>query len=69
MNNLKVTDIVLYPIEGAASGTPPALFAIMVCVVSLPPAFLIPSTSGHATLAMPLLAPLADFAGCPGRWW
>jgi uncharacterized ion transporter superfamily protein YfcC len=26
-------------------------------------AFLIPSTSGHATLAMPILAPLADFAG------
>jgi uncharacterized ion transporter superfamily protein YfcC len=26
-------------------------------------AFLIPSTSGHAALAMPILAPLADFAG------
>ena len=35
----------------------------MVFVVNLPLAFLIPSTSGHATLAMPILAPLADFAG------
>ena len=31
--------------------------------MNLPLAFLIPSTSGHATLAMPILAPLADFAG------
>jgi uncharacterized ion transporter superfamily protein YfcC len=44
-------------------GTSSSLFAIIVFVVNLPLAFLIPSTSGHATLAMPILAPLADFAG------
>ncbi len=31
-------------------------------IVNMPLAFLIPSSSGHAALAMPLLAPLADFA-------
>ncbi len=63
MNNSKITDTVLHSMEGAVSGTPSALFGIMVFVVNLPLAFLIPSTSGHATLAMPILAPLADFAG------
>jgi uncharacterized ion transporter superfamily protein YfcC len=62
MNNSRMTDTVLHSIEGAVSGTPSALFGIMVFVVNLPLAFLIPSTSGHATLAMPILAPLADFA-------
>jgi uncharacterized ion transporter superfamily protein YfcC len=41
------------------------VFAILVFIVNLPLAFLIPSTSGHATLAMPIMAPLADFAGVP----
>ncbi|MGW0734044.1 YfcC family protein [Streptomyces sp. NPDC002851] len=65
MNNSKITDTVLHSIEGAVQGTSSALFAVIVYVVNLPLAFLIPSTSGHATLAMPILAPLADFAGVP----
>ncbi|MET7741365.1 YfcC family protein [Streptomyces sp. NPDC005385] len=63
MNNSKITDTVLHSIEGVVQGTSSSLFAIIVFVVNLPLAFLIPSTSGHATLAMPILAPLADFAG------
>jgi uncharacterized ion transporter superfamily protein YfcC len=63
MNNSKVTDTVLHSIEGVVSGTSNAVFAIIIFLVNLPLAFLIPSTSGHATLAMPILAPLADFAG------
>lgn len=63
MNNSKVTDTVLHSIEGVVKGTSSGLFAIIVFLVNLPLAFLIPSTSGHATLAMPILAPLADFAG------
>ncbi|ARZ67089.1 C4-dicarboxylate anaerobic carrier [Streptomyces albireticuli] len=62
MNNARITDTVLHSIEGAVSGTPGAFFGVMVFLVNLPLAFLIPSTSGHATLAMPILAPLADFA-------
>ncbi|MFJ6934975.1 YfcC family protein [Streptomyces sp. NPDC101132] len=63
MNNAKVTDTVLHAIEGVVRGTSSGVFAVIVFVVNLPLAFLIPSTSGHATLAMPILAPLADFAG------
>ncbi|MFF1375317.1 YfcC family protein [Streptomyces sp. NPDC058308] len=63
MNNSKITDTVLHSIEGIVKGTSSGLFAVIVFLVNLPLAFLIPSTSGHATLAMPILAPLADFAG------
>lgn len=63
MNNSKITDTVLHSIEGVVKGTSSGVFAIIVFVVNLPLAFLIPSTSGHATLTMPILAPLADFAG------
>ncbi|MFK4067850.1 YfcC family protein [Streptomyces sp. NPDC029674] len=65
MNNSKITDTVLHSIEGVVKGTSSGLFAVIVFLVNLPLAFLIPSTSGHATLAMPILAPLADFAGVP----
>ncbi|MFJ6792869.1 YfcC family protein [Streptomyces sp. NPDC091268] len=63
MNNSKITDTVLHSIEGVVKGTSSGVFAVFVFLVNLPLAFLIPSTSGHATLAMPILAPLADFAG------
>ena len=41
----------------------PWFIAVAVMLVNIPLAFLIPSSSGHAALAMPLLTPLADFAG------
>lgn len=63
MNNSRITDTVLHSIEDVVKGTSSALFAVIVFLVNLPLAFLIPSTSGHATLVMPILAPLADFAG------
>ncbi|MFF3209886.1 YfcC family protein [Streptomyces sp. NPDC002886] len=63
MNNSQITDTVLHSIEGVVKGTSSGIFAIIVFLVNLPLAFLIPSTSGHATLTMPILAPLADFAG------
>ena len=46
---------------GASSGA----FAILAFVVNLPIAFLVPSSSGHAALVMPIIAPLADFADVP----
>ncbi|ACQ80183.1 C4-dicarboxylate anaerobic carrier [Beutenbergia cavernae DSM 12333] len=63
MNNAQITDTVLHSMESIVTGTTAAVFGILVFVVNLPLAFLIPSTSGHATLAMPIMAPLADFAG------
>jgi uncharacterized ion transporter superfamily protein YfcC len=63
MNNTKTIDTVLNAMEGAVSGTSAAVFTTLIMVVNVPLAFLIPSSSGHATLAMPILAPLGDFAG------
>jgi uncharacterized ion transporter superfamily protein YfcC len=39
------------------------VFAILAFIVNIPIAFLVPSSSGHAALVMPILAPLSDFAG------
>jgi uncharacterized ion transporter superfamily protein YfcC len=63
MNNTQTLDTVLNAMERLVSGASAGVFAILVTVVNIPLAFLIPSSSGHATLAMPILAPLADFAG------
>ncbi len=39
------------------------MFGLITILVNVLLAVLIPSSSGHAALAMPLLSPLADFAG------
>lgn len=63
MTNTKTLDAVLNGMAGLVDGASAGFFAILVMIVNIPLAFLIPSSSGHATLAIPLLAPLADFAG------
>src|SRR6516165_8977926 len=63
MNNAGITDTVLHSLEGAVSGLSAGAFAVVVYLVNIPLAFLVPSSSGHATLAMPIMAPLGDFAG------
>jgi uncharacterized ion transporter superfamily protein YfcC len=63
MNNTQTLDTALNSMEQLVSGTSSGVFAILVAIVNIPLAILIPSSSGHATLAMPLIAPLADFAG------
>ena len=63
MNNALITDTVLHSMENAVSNTAPGVFGALMFLLNLPLAFLVPSTSGHAALAMPILAPLADFAG------
>jgi uncharacterized ion transporter superfamily protein YfcC len=63
MKNAYMTDTILHWMENAVSGTSSAGFAILAFIVNLPIAFLVPSSSGHAALVMPILAPLADFAG------
>ncbi len=62
MNNDSITDTILHALEGIVSGLSSVVFGVMVFVVNIPLAFLVPSSSGHATLAMPIMAPLADFA-------
>lgn len=63
MNNSQITDTVLHSMEKVVSNTSSGGFGALMFLINLPLAFLVPSTSGHAALAMPILAPLADFAG------
>lgn len=63
MNNGEITDTILSWGERALSGAGALAFIALMYLVYLPLSFLIPSTSGLATLSMPVVAPLADFAG------
>jgi uncharacterized ion transporter superfamily protein YfcC len=63
MNNGLITDTVLYWAEQAVSGLSSVGFIIVTYLLYLPLSFLIPSSSGLATVSMPIMAPLAGFAG------
>ena len=63
MNNGQITDTVLHWAEEALGDVGPGGFAVVMYLLFLPLSFLIPSSSGLATVAMPIMAPLADFAG------
>src|SRR5499433_3625668 len=63
MTNTKTLDTILNAMEQLITGASAGAFAVAAMLVNIPLAFLIPSSSGHAALAMPLLTPLADFAG------
>jgi len=63
MNAGAMTDTVLNFGENALGGTSSVGFALFSYVFYIPLSFLIPSTSGLATLSMPIMAPLGDFAG------
>jgi uncharacterized ion transporter superfamily protein YfcC len=65
MNNGLITDTVLNWAETAVSTLGGAAFVNLMYVLFLPLSFLIPSSSGLATVAMPIMAPLANFAGVP----
>ena len=62
LNNTQTIDTLLHWMEDAVSGTSASGFVVLVFGINTGIAFIIPSSSGHATLAMPLLAPLGDFA-------
>lgn len=66
MKNTYMTDTVLHWMENAVSGTSQGVFGVLTLIVNLPIAFLVPSSSGHAALVMPILAPLAGFANVSG---
>ncbi len=65
MNNGLITNTVLYWAETAVSGLGGVGFIIVTYLLYLPLSFLIPSTSGLATVSMPIMAPLASFANVP----
>lgn len=59
----KITDTILHSLEGLFSGLGQVMFINTILVVETILSFLVPSSSGLAVLSMPILAPLADFAG------
>ena len=61
MNNGQITDTVLSWVESALGDTGAGVFAVVMFLLFLPLSFLIPSSSGLATVAMPITAPLAGF--------
>jgi uncharacterized ion transporter superfamily protein YfcC len=67
MNNGEITDTVLHWAEQALGDVGEAAFAIVMFLLFLPLSFLIPSSSGLATVAMPIMAPLASFADVPAE--
>jgi uncharacterized ion transporter superfamily protein YfcC len=67
MNNGLITDTVLNWAEKALGDVGEAGFAIVMFLLFLPLSFLIPSSSGLATVAMPIMSPLASFADVPAQ--
>ena len=65
MTNGMITDTVLNAAEQAVSGLGGVAFINLMFLLFLPLSFLIPSSSGLATVAMPIMAPLASFANVP----
>ncbi|MDO4482149.1 MAG: YfcC family protein [Bacillota bacterium] len=63
MNSGHITDTILSWGESLLTGTGSVVFTLLSYAVFLPLSFLIPSTSGLATLSMPIMAPLSDFSG------
>lgn len=66
MNDGQITDTVLHWGENALSGATPVRFVLLVFLIYLPLTMLIPSSSGLATLSVPIIAPLGQFAGVGG---
>ncbi len=67
MTNGLITDTVLNAAEQAVAGLGGVAFINLMYVLFLPLSFLIPSSSGLATVAMPIMAPLASFADVPAE--
>ena len=65
MTNGQITDTILNSAEQAVSGLGGVAFINLMFGLFLPLSFLIPSSSGLATVAMPIMAPLASFANVP----
>ena len=63
MTNTQTLDTILHSMEQLVAGSSAATFTFLSITLNIPLGVLIPSSSGHGALAMPLLAPLADFAG------
>lgn len=61
----KVSDTILYKLSGIVSGMNPFLFIVIMMLIFVVLGFFINSSSGLATLSIPIIAPLADAVGMP----
>ncbi|MDE1230070.1 YfcC family protein [Vibrio aestuarianus] len=62
MGDGAIIDTILHWAEGLVSGLPSGVFVVVTYYVHIVLSFFIPSTSGLATVSMPLMGPLADFS-------
>jgi uncharacterized ion transporter superfamily protein YfcC len=65
MTNGLIIDTILYWCQQALSGLSSVAFINTIFLLYIPLSFLIPSSSGLATVTMPVMAPLAGFANVP----
>jgi len=68
MTNGQITDTVLNTAEQVVADAGGVVFINLMFALFLPLSFLIPSSSGLATVAMPIMAPLASFADVPAQF-
>lgn len=59
----QLLDTILHTASGLLDGLPPSVTAVGIAVVNFFIHFLVPSGSGHASLVMPIMSPLADLVG------
>ncbi len=60
-----ISDSILFYSSQMVEGMSPMMFILMMMVIFVILGFFIPSSSGLAVLAMPIMAPLADTVGLP----
>ncbi|WP_256372901.1 hypothetical protein [Breoghania sp. L-A4] len=63
MEQGRIADTILHASEQTLGGLSDVAFISTMFVIELGMSFFVPSSSGLAVLSMPILAPLADFAG------
>ncbi|WP_219349756.1 YfcC family protein [Psychromonas sp. CD1] len=63
MDNGNITHTILHFAEGLLSGLNDVIFINAIYWIEVVLCFIVPSSSGLAVLSMPIMAPLADFAG------
>ncbi len=68
MNDGLIIDTVLHYAEAAITGLSSSIFVCVMFFLELFLSIFIPSTSGLATLTMPIMTPLASFANVDAHW-
>ena len=65
MDNGLISDTILHSATNVVSGMNVGIFSVLMLIIFTVLGFFIPSSSGLAVLAMPIMAPLADTVGLP----